>query len=42
VNVEVGDACQGFFCAAGASYNRAASQQAWVLTHAFLNCYLGS
>jgi carboxymethylenebutenolidase len=42
VNVEFADADHGFVCDARASYNPAAAQQAWALTHAFLNCYLGS
>ncbi len=42
VNVEFADADHGFFCDARPSYNPAAAQQAWALTHAFLNCYLGS
>jgi len=42
VNVEFSDADHGFFCDARASYNRAAAQQAWTLTHAFLNFYLHS
>jgi carboxymethylenebutenolidase len=42
VNVEFADADHGFFCDARASYNPAAAHQAWALTHAFLNCYLGS
>ena len=42
VNVEFGNAGHGFFCDARASYNPAAAQQAWALTHAFLNCNLGS
>jgi len=41
VNVEFADADHGFFCDARPSYNPAA-RQAWALTHAFLNCYLGS
>jgi carboxymethylenebutenolidase len=41
VNVEFSDADHGFFCNARASYNPAASPQAWALTHAFLNYYLG-
>ena len=41
VNVEFADADHGFFCDARASYNPAAAQQAWALTHAFLNCHLG-
>jgi len=40
VNVEFADADHGFFCDARPSYNPAAAQQAWALTHAFLNCYL--
>jgi carboxymethylenebutenolidase len=42
VNVEFSDADHGFFCDVRPSYNPAAAQQAWVLTHAFLNYYLGS
>jgi carboxymethylenebutenolidase len=42
VNVEFGDASHGFFCDARASYNPAAAQQAWALTHAFLNYNLGT
>jgi carboxymethylenebutenolidase len=42
VNVEFADADHGFFCDARASYNPAAARQAWALTHAFLNCHLGS
>jgi carboxymethylenebutenolidase len=42
VNVEFGGADHGFFCDVRASYSPAAAQQAWALTHAFLNCYLGS
>jgi carboxymethylenebutenolidase len=42
VNVEFSDADHGFFCDVRASYNSAAARQAWALTHAFLNCYLGS
>jgi carboxymethylenebutenolidase len=41
VNVEFSDADHGFFCDARASYNAAAAQQAWALTNAFLNLYLG-
>jgi len=40
VNVEFGDADHGFFCDARASYNPAAAQQSWALTHVFLNSYL--
>jgi carboxymethylenebutenolidase len=40
VSVEFGDANHGFFCDARPNYNPAAAQQAWALTHAFLNCYL--
>ena len=40
VNVEFADADHGFFCDARASFNPAAAQQAWALTHAFLNVYL--
>jgi carboxymethylenebutenolidase len=42
VHVEFSDADHGFFCDARASYNAAAAQQAWALTHAFLNYHLGS
>ena len=42
VNVEFSDADHGFSCDVRASYNPAAARQAWALTHAFLNCYLGS
>jgi len=42
VNVDFSDADHGFFCNARASYNPAAAQQAWALTHAFLKCYLGN
>jgi carboxymethylenebutenolidase len=42
VNVEFADADHGFFCDARPSYNPAAAQQAWALTLAFLNCYLGN
>jgi carboxymethylenebutenolidase len=42
VNVEFSDADHGFFCDARSSYNPTAAQQGWVLTHAFLNCYLGN
>lgn len=41
VNVEFADADHGFFCDARPSYN-AAARQAWALTGAFLNCYLGN
>jgi carboxymethylenebutenolidase len=37
VNVEFSDAGHGFFCDARPSFNAAAAQQAWALTHAFLN-----
>jgi len=40
VNVEFSDADHGFFCDARASYNPTAAQQAWALTHSFLNCHL--
>jgi carboxymethylenebutenolidase len=42
VNVEFSHADHGFFCDARPSYNPAAAQQAWALTRAFLNCYVGS
>jgi carboxymethylenebutenolidase len=42
VNVEFANADHGFFCDARPSYNPAAAQQAWALTLAFLNCYLGT
>ena len=42
VNVEFSDADHGFFCDVRPSYNPAAAQQAWALTHAFLNFHLGS
>ncbi len=42
VNVEFSNADHGFFCNARASYNPGAARQAWALTHAFLNCHLGS
>jgi carboxymethylenebutenolidase len=41
VNVEFADADHAFFCDARPSYNPAATQQAWALTRAFLNCHLG-
>ncbi len=41
VNVEFSDADHGFFCDVRPSYNPAAAQQAWALTHAFLNYNLG-
>lgn len=41
VNVEFSRADHGFFCDARASYNPTAARQAWALTHAFLNSYLG-
>lgn len=40
VNVEFSDADHGFFCDARPSFNRAAAQQAWSLTNAFLDFYL--
>ena len=42
VNVEFSDADHGFVCDVRAGYNPAAARQAWTLSHAFLNCYLGS
>lgn len=42
VNVEFADADHGFSCDARSSYSPAAARQAWALTHAFLNCHLGS
>ena len=42
VNVEFANADHGFFCDARPSYNPAAAQQAWALTLAFMNCYLGA
>lgn len=42
VEVVFSDADHGFFCDVRASYDPASAQQAWALTHAFLNCYFGS
>ena len=42
VNVAFADADHGFFCDVRSSYNPAAARQAWALTHAFLDSYVGN
>lgn len=40
INVEVSDADHGFFCDARASYNPAATREAWSLTRSFLETHV--